>query len=81
VARAAFTRMTNRGEPSRTEKMLAEGDPIATGLFRQYKQVRMPNVELGTDDVAAVLSGAPAARADQGLRNILRSSGHSSPSQ
>lgn len=47
------------------EKMLAEGDPIATGLFRQYKQVRMPNVELGTDDVAAVLSFI-AARSDGG---------------
>ena len=47
------------------EKVLAEGDPIATGLFRQYKQVRMPNVELGTDDVAAVLSFI-AARSDAG---------------
>ena len=47
------------------EKMLAEGDPIATGLFRQYKQVRMPNVELGTDDVAAVLSFI-ARRSDAG---------------
>jgi len=47
------------------EKMLAEGDPIATGLFRQYKQVRMPNVELGTDDVAAVLSFI-AAKSDAG---------------
>lgn len=47
------------------EKMLAEGDPIATGLFRQYKQVRMPNVELGTDDVAAVLSFI-AARSEGG---------------
>ena len=46
------------------EKMLAEGDPIATGLFKQYKQVRMPNVELGTDDVAAVLSFI-AARSDR----------------
>jgi protein SCO1/2 len=38
------------------ERMLAEGDPVATSLFRKYNQVRMPNVELGTDDVAAVLS-------------------------
>jgi protein SCO1/2 len=47
------------------EKMLAEGDPIATSLFRKYNQVRMPNVELGTDDVAAVLSFI-AARSDGG---------------
>jgi len=38
------------------EKMLAEGDPIATSLFRKYKQVRMPNLELGTEDVAALLT-------------------------
>jgi len=38
------------------EAMLAQGDPIATSLFWKYKQVRMPNLELGTDDVAALLS-------------------------
>ncbi len=53
------------------EKMLAEGDPIATGLFRQYKQVRMPNVELGTDDVAAVLSFI-AARSDGKESGVAR---------
>ena len=31
------------------EKMLAEGDPIATSLFKKYKQVRMPNLDLGTE--------------------------------
>jgi len=36
--------------------MLAEGDPIAKALFEQYKNARMPNVSLGTADVAAVLS-------------------------
>ncbi|GAB3761007.1 hypothetical protein GCM10028796_10560 [Ramlibacter monticola] len=38
------------------ERMRAEGDPVATGLFLKYRQVRMPNLELGTDDVAALLS-------------------------
>ena len=38
------------------EKMLAEGDPIATGLFAKYRQVRMPNLGLGTDDVTSLLS-------------------------
>jgi protein SCO1/2 len=38
------------------EKMLAERDPVATGLFKKYKQVRMPNLDLGTEDVAALLS-------------------------
>ncbi|WP_309679536.1 SCO family protein [Polaromonas sp.] len=38
------------------EQMLAEGDPVATSLFKKYRQVRMPNLELGTDDVASLLS-------------------------
>ena len=38
------------------ERMLAEGDPVATSLFMKYKPVRMPNLELGTDDVASLLS-------------------------
>jgi protein SCO1/2 len=38
------------------DKMLAEGDPIAKALFEKYKNARMPNVSLGTADVAAVLS-------------------------
>jgi protein SCO1/2 len=44
------------------ENVLAEGDPIATSLFRKYRQVRMPNLDLGTDDVASLLSylGTPA---------------------
>jgi len=47
------------------ERMLAEGDPVATRLFWKFKQVRMPNLELGTDDVAALLSYLEAhSRAD-----------------
>ena len=38
------------------ERMRAEGDPVATGLFLKYRQVRMPNLELGTEDIAALLS-------------------------
>jgi len=38
------------------DKMLAEGDPIATALFEKYKNARMPNLRLGSADVAAVLS-------------------------
>ena len=37
------------------EKMLAAGDPIATALFKQYKQVRMPNLRLVDADVNAVI--------------------------
>lgn len=38
------------------ERLLAEGDPIATKLFEKYHHARMPNVKLGAADVAAVLS-------------------------
>jgi protein SCO1/2 len=38
------------------EKVLAEGDPIAKTLFDKYKQVRMPNLKLGTEDVDVLLS-------------------------
>jgi protein SCO1/2 len=49
--------------------MLAEGDPIATALFDKYQTVRMPNLRLGRDDIAALLpyleaqSGAPRQQA------------------
>jgi protein SCO1/2 len=38
------------------DRMLAEGDPIATELFARYKNVRMPNLNLGPEDVAVLLS-------------------------
>jgi len=38
------------------DKVLAEGDPIATALFKKYKDIRMPNLRLGQDEVALVLS-------------------------
>lgn len=38
------------------EKVLAEGDPIARELFDKYKQVRMPNLKLGEEDVNVLLS-------------------------
>jgi protein SCO1 len=38
------------------DRMLAEGDPIAKALFEKYQNARMPNVSLGSADVAAVLS-------------------------
>lgn len=38
------------------DEMLDAGDPIATALFRKYKNVRMPNLRLGSADVAALVS-------------------------
>jgi protein SCO1/2 len=39
----------------RPDKMLVEGDPLATALFKQYKQVQMPNLRLVNSDVDAII--------------------------
>jgi protein SCO1/2 len=38
------------------DEMLAAGDPIATALFKQYKQMPMPNLRLGSSEIADVVS-------------------------
>jgi protein SCO1/2 len=47
--------------------MLAEQDPLALALFRQYRQLPMPNLGLSDGDVAALIeymaAAGPAARA------------------
>ncbi len=37
------------------DKVLAEKDPIATALFEKYKQVHMPRLPVGNDDMAALM--------------------------
>ncbi|MDT4884574.1 hypothetical protein FQZ97_1207290 [compost metagenome] len=37
------------------DRMLAEKDPLASELFRQYNQVAMPNLQLGDLDIQALL--------------------------
>src|ERR1044072_2088498 len=37
------------------DKMLAEQDPIAVGLFKKYKELRMPNMGLHEVDVATLI--------------------------
>ena len=37
------------------DALLAAGDPIAAALFHQYKQMRMPNLKLGSSDVADIV--------------------------
>lgn len=37
------------------DRVLAERDPLALALFAQYQEVRMPNLRLGDEDVAALL--------------------------
>jgi protein SCO1 len=37
-------------------KLIADGDPIATELFKKYKQVNMPNLRLGGQDTADLIN-------------------------
>jgi protein SCO1/2 len=45
------------------DKLLAEGDPVATGLFEKYQYARMPNLRLSSSEAAAVLSYVDAQSA------------------
>jgi protein SCO1/2 len=38
------------------DEMLAAGDPTATALFEKYRKMRMPNLRLGSSDVADLIS-------------------------
>jgi protein SCO1 len=38
------------------DEMLASGDPIAAALFEKYRRIRMPNLQLDSQDVAALVS-------------------------
>jgi protein SCO1/2 len=37
------------------DELLAKGDPIAKALFHKFQQVRMPNLKLGSSDVADIV--------------------------
>lgn len=57
-----LNQVTSRRQPAwltrylkEPDAVLAEGDPTAVLLFNRYRQVRMPNLRLGDDDVAALL--------------------------
>ncbi len=56
---AGVTRVRDRAWLTRymetPDEVLAAGDPIATALFQQYKEVRMPNLRLSEADVAALI--------------------------
>jgi len=59
------------------DQMLADRDPIATELFAKYKNVRMPNLRLDAEEVAALLSlieskGAAAFQAGGGTSAAAR---------
>jgi len=38
------------------DKMVAAGDPIATALFKKYKEVNMPNLRLAQSDIDALIN-------------------------
>jgi protein SCO1 len=44
------------------DRVLAEGDPIATALHAKYQNIPMPNLKLSQDDVAALLAYLEAQR-------------------
>jgi protein SCO1/2 len=37
------------------DEMLAEKDPLATALFKQYKEIQMPNTRLGPEDTESII--------------------------
>ena len=47
------------------EKVLAAGDPTAKALFDKYRQVRMPNLKLGEEDVDVLLAYIKTASAQR----------------
>jgi protein SCO1/2 len=54
------------------DQVLAEGDPIATALFKKYNAVRMPNLHLAPDDVADVLTYIEKTSAAVAAQNARR---------
>jgi protein SCO1 len=38
------------------DEVLAKGDPIATALYNKFKRIGMPNLRLGSSDVADLVS-------------------------
>jgi len=37
------------------DKLIEEKDPIATALFKQYKEIRMPRLNLAQEDVNTLI--------------------------
>jgi len=51
------------------DELLAEKDPLATSLFKQYKEIRMPNTRLGPDDTESIVHFLDAQGTD-GKREV-----------
>ena len=56
------------------DKVLAEGDPTAVLLSSRYPHVRMPNLRLGDEDVAALISYIEEQ--DKAAGRVQRTTGH-----
>jgi protein SCO1 len=54
------------------DEMLAANDPIATTLFKKYKEIRMPNLGLARDEVAELLAYVEASTANLRKRSDTR---------
>lgn len=61
------------------DQVIAEGDPIAQGLFEKYKQVRMPNLRLADEDVNALINFLAAQGAAHS--NAAQTAAHREPAQ
>ena len=61
-----------------SEKLISTGDPVATALFREYRQVRMPDHDLPESEIAALVDflavGGPEADRNQGIRKAAQAS-------
>jgi protein SCO1 len=49
------------------DELLAAKDPLATALFKQYKEIRMPNVRLGPDDTESIVRFLEAQSASKDI--------------
>jgi protein SCO1/2 len=49
------------------DELLAAKDPLATALFKQYKEIRMPNVRLGPDDTESIIRFLEAQSASKDI--------------
>jgi protein SCO1/2 len=50
------------------DQLLAEKDPLATTLFKQYKEIQMPNVRLGPDDTESIVKFLEAQSAPKTIQ-------------
>jgi protein SCO1/2 len=62
------------------DELLTAKDPVATALFKQYKQIKMPNVRLGPEDTESIVKFLEAQneKAAAGISSIQSGGGEKS---